>query len=505
MKSYKDRQIGGINGVVTIRTICKQTGDVIDEFKDNNVVTLNGMEHLWTRAEGDKKTSDYTIQNFVLGSDFGVEEGGDWSIFAPKPAQNNYTNENQFVIYEDSPTNTVFEYPDLNEMQVGTLLDGEAILDEYFPDEVTVRYNSATIRFGDGTVFSYKRFPVRSISRLVDVQILWTFTLVDSALFDCGDIEPPVVEPEPDHSLGISVYAGYWGDNTIHKMDDNAVMLWIYDGHTDWVNDIKVDENYVFSVGRDMDIHIIDNDSSVVYNIIKNAHDDIINRVLIDDTRIVTVSNDQSVKKWNYDDAELLWEFTPPNPTEESDAMAIVKSELQDTYFVAYRDGRVFELRADDGKEVRRIEFEYELIEIEATLDNDLLLSIFDETPNGYGYAVIRYSLDFENIQLELVDYNDYSFRVIYDKTGNDDTPDFFIGSDDKHVRRYDRVGEIQWEYDRTLDIIRGMALDQFGYIYTGSVDQTVRKVSPNGNQVWAYTRNENAASCIAVSTSPET
>lgn len=314
MKSYKDRQIGGINGVVTIRTICKKTGDVIDEFKDNNVVTLNGMEHLWTRAEGDKKTSDYTIQNFVLGSDFGVEEGGDWSIFAPKPAQNNYTNENQFVIYEDSPTNTVFEYPDLNEMQVGTLLDGEAILDEYFPDEVTVRYNSATIRFGDGTVFSYKRFPVRSISRLVDVQILWTFTLVDSALFDCGDIEPPVVEPEPDHSLGISVYAGYWGDNTIHKMDDNAVMLWIYDGHTDWVNDIKVDENYVFSVGRDMDIHIIDNDSSVVYNIIKNAHDDIINRVLIDDTRIVTVSNDQSVKKWNYDDAELLWEFTPPIP-----------------------------------------------------------------------------------------------------------------------------------------------------------------------------------------------
>lgn len=503
--NYKDRQIGGINGVVTIRTICKSTGRILDEFKDNNVVTLDGMEHLWTRAESNAITSDYTLQHFSLGSDYGAAEGGDWNIFAPKPAQNNYTDVNQFVIYDDDPVNTVFEYPSENELQVGTLLDGEYILDTYSPSQVTVRYNSATIRFGDGTVFSYKRFPVRSISRLVDVQILWTFTLVDSALFDCGDIEPPVIEPEPDHSLGISVYAGYWGDNTIHKLDDNAVMLWIYDGHTDWVNDIKVDENYVFSVSRDKSIHILDNTNGSPYNIIHNAHSDVINRVMIDGDRIVTASNDQTVKKWDYVNGAEEWSFTPTNVTAKSDAMAVVKSELQDTYFVAYRDGRIFELQATDGKEVQVIDLGYEIVEIETTLDNDLLVSIFDDTPNGYAYAVIRYSLQFNNIQLVIEDYNDYSFRVLFDKTGNDDTPDFFIGSDDKHVRRYDRIGDLQWEFDRTLDIIRGMALDQFGYIYTGSLDETVRKVSPNGNQVWAYTGNENPASCIAVSVNPET
>lgn len=501
---YKDKQRGGINGIITIRTIEKSSGNIIDEFVENNVVTLGGMERLWERLSTGNPPSTHNLQYFALGEDYGLEEGGDWNIFAPKSAVNTYTKENQAVIYNDSPANIVFEYPSENVLQVGTLLDGEAIIDEFFPDDVVVRYNSATIRFGDETVFSYKRFPVRSISRLVDVQILWTFTLVDSALFDCGDIDPPIVEPEPNHNLGISVYAGYWGDNTIHKIADDGTNLWVYQGHSDWVNDIKVDDNYLFSVSRDRSIHIIGIDDASVYNIIPDAHSDIINRVIVDDNRIVTVGNDQYVRKWNYDDGNLEWEYTPNSVTATSDARAIVKSENRNVYYVAYRDGRIIELNASTGAEMNIINIGYEIVEIETTLDDDLLISVFDDSMDGRAFAVLRYSTQFNNIQLTIEDYGDYSFRIIFDKTGNTNTPDFYVGSDDKHIRRYDRVGDIVWQFDRHTDIIRGMAMDQFGYIYSGSLDQTVRKVTPNGNQVWAYTGNENPASCIAVNLSPE-
>lgn len=504
MMKYKDKQTGGINGVVSIKTICKKTGKVLDEFKDSNVVTLGGMKKMWERTTSSGSVTDNTIQYFSLGKDYGIEEGGDWNIFSPKPAENTYTANNQFVIYNDNPSNTVYEYPSDNELQVGTLLDGEYIIDTFFDDEVTVMYNSATIRFGDGTVFSYKRFPVRSISRLVDVQILWTFTLVDSALFDCGDIDPPVIQPEPDHNLGISVYAGYWGDNTIHKVDERGQQVWVYDGHADWVNDIKVDASYVFSVSRDRSIHVINSDDGTSYNVIEGAHDDVINRVLVDGNMIVTVSNDSYVKKWDYQDGEEVWSFIPSTVSSDSDAMAIVKSVSREVYYVAYRDGRVFEIDAENGQMSNQIDIGYEIVEVETNLDDDLLLSVFDPSAEGIGYAVIRYSTQFNNIPLVIDAYGDYSFRVVFDKTGNTSSPNFYVASDDMHVRRYDRIGDLIWQFDRHTDIIRGMEMDQFGYIYTGSLDQTVRKVTPNGNQVWAYTGNENPASCIAVSPTPE-
>jgi hypothetical protein len=495
---YNDRQIGGINGVLSIKTICKETGQVLDVFKDKNVITLDGMSKLWERMAGNGDI----ISHFVLGSDYGVEEGGDWNIFAPKPAENSYNTENQFAIYSDAPVNTVFEYPSITELQVGTLLNGERIIDELFPDEVTVRYNSASIRFGDDTIFSYKRFPVRSISRLVDVQILWTFTLVDSALFDCGIVDPPLVDPIPDHSLGISVYAGYWGDNSIHKIDDDANPLWVYNGHTDWVNDIKVNNQYLFSVGRDLSLHVLNTVDGTPFNIIPMAHASVINRILIDGDRVVTVANDSHVKKWNYVDGETVWDYSP---TVSSNAMAIVKSASNGSYYVAYRDGNIVQLNSETGAEQNIISLGYEIVEIEITPENDLLVSFLDDSVGGLAYAVIRYSTTFNNTQLTIDDYDDYSFRIIYDTTGNDTAPDFYIGSDVKTVRRYTRTGLLVWEFDRHTDIIRGMDMDQFGYLYTGSLDQTVRKITPNGNQVWAYTANENPPSCIAVSISPET
>ena len=511
MIRYRDRKTGGINGVITIRTLSKETGEVLDEFVDNNIVTLNGMEKLWTRMSSSADASANKLSNFVLGSDYGVEEGGDWSMFAPKPANREYDKDNQIDFYVDSPDNIAFTYPSDTEMQVGTILDGTYIINNFFSDETIVFYNSATIRFGDGTVFAYKRFPVRSITKVVDVQISWRFTLVDSALFDCTIVDP-FTNPEPNHNLGISVYAGYYGNNRIHKISDDGEQRWIYRGHSDWVTDIQTNNDYLFSVSRDKSVHIIDKTTGDAYKTFDDVHADSISRILVDGEHFVTISEDRMVIKHNFETEELMWSVSPedllPNPTPNSVPTAIIKSLFDGYYLIAYRDGHIVEILSRNGSYVNSYYLGVELIELETTPDNDIILSVYDEPPENnpagaYGYAIIRYSPEAEVTQFVIDEYSDYSFRVIYDKTGNTNTPDFYVASDEGNVTRYNRAGNKVWEFTDHSDVVRGLAFDKFGYIYSGSDDQTLKKISPNGNQVWAYTQNENPVSAVAVDPEP--
>ena len=513
MIRYRDRKTGGINGVITIRTLSKETGEVLDEFVDNNVVTFNGMEKLWERASSSANAAGNKLSYFVLGSDYGFEEGGDWSTFAPKPANKEYDKDNQIDFYTDNPDNTAFTYPSDTEMQVGTILDGTYIINNFFPDETIVFYNSATLRFGDGTVFAYKRFPVRSITKVVDVQISWKFTLVDSALFDCTIVDP-FTNPEPNHNLGISVYAGYYGNNVIQKLTDDGQERWRYSGHNDWVTDIQTNSDYVFSVSRDKSVHIIDKITGEAYKTFENVHTDTVSRILVDGNFFVTLSEDGMVTKHNFETEELIWSVAPQEVvgeiTPSTIPTAIVRSVFNGYYIIAYRDGHVAEILAETGIYVNRYNLGVEIVELETTPDNDIILSVYDEPQEnnpslGYGYAIVRYAPDTNTTQFVIDEYTDYSFRIIYDRTGNTNTPDFYVASDEGNVTRFDRSGNKVWQFDNHSDVVRGLAYDKFGYIYSGSDDQTVKKISPNGNQVWAYTKNESPASAIAVDLEPTT
>lgn len=512
MIRYRDRKTGGINGVITIRTLSKETGEVLDEFVDNNVVTLNGMQKLWTRMASSENAAANKLSNFVLGSDYGVEEGGDWTVFSPKPANKEYTKDNQIDFYTDSESNIAFTYPSDTEMQVGTILDGTYIINNFFPDETIVFYNSATIRFGDGTVFAFKRFPVRSITKVVDVQISWRFTLVDSALFDCTIIDP-FKNPEPNHNLGISVYAGYYGDNTVHKISDDNQRQWIYRGHTDWVEDIQTNGQYVFSVSRDKSVHIIDKSTGYLYKKFEDVHSDTISKILVDGEHFITLSEDGNVIKHNYETEEMIWSAEPiqyiENPTPNTVPVAIVNSVFNGYYIIAYRDGNIVEVLGSNGFLVNEYNIGVEIVELETTPDNDVVVSVYDEpsddnSAGAYGHAIVRYALETNTTQFVIDEYENYCFGVVYDKTGNTNTPDFFVASDEGNITRFDRSGNKVWEFTNHSDVVRGLAYDKFGYIYSGSNDQTVKKISPNGNQVWAYTQNENPVSTVAVDPEPE-
>lgn len=202
-----------ISGVLTIREICKSTGSVLSEYVDENVVTELGINTMFLRAFMDDPDETMKLSNFFLGIDTGAEEdnAGGWDIFNPRPAQPYYTSLNQFSVYEVPESDMVIDYPSQNTLQAGTLLDGEFILNTFFPDAVDLRYTSATFRFANDTTFSYKRFPIRSLSRLIDVQIVWTFDFQNAQDFVC---------PLPPFSATLYNYY-IEGSNSLMRMNNN--------------------------------------------------------------------------------------------------------------------------------------------------------------------------------------------------------------------------------------------------------------------------------------------
>lgn len=176
-----------IRGFFTVREILKTTGEVISEYTEENVITEQGINTMFLRMVLPDVTNDMKFSRFKLGIDYGLEEDNnpEWSMLNPKPAKKDYTSLNQYVVYDVPEGDMVFDYPDQNTFQAATLLDGKYILDTYYEDDVDLRYTSATLRFFNETTFSYKRFPVRSLSRMIDVQIIWTFKFVNEYDYLC--------------------------------------------------------------------------------------------------------------------------------------------------------------------------------------------------------------------------------------------------------------------------------------------------------------------------------
>jgi len=62
---------------------------------------------------------------------------------------------------------------------------------------------------------------------------------------------------------------------------------------------------------------------------------------------------------------------------------------------------------------------------------------------------------------------------------------------DDTTVKKLNADGEEVWSYNGHTNVVYSVAVDDNGYVYSGSLDKTVRKISPDGEEVWinSYTR----------------
>lgn len=160
-----------MNGRLKIREKDKQTGTILnEEFSEPNVVTVQGASIFLARAT--QNTGGSFINTIFLGDDV-----GNGNLLNPDPAEEYFTGSVQQIVYQVPSSDITITYPDPFTFEVATVLDGTSILENNFPFDIDMRFSSATIRFANGDAFAYKRFPVRSLSRLVDIELIWTVSL----------------------------------------------------------------------------------------------------------------------------------------------------------------------------------------------------------------------------------------------------------------------------------------------------------------------------------------
>ena len=158
-----------VNGTLEMVTRNKETDEVVDSFKDHNVITLVGKEELLQLLATPGTTPG--IRSITIGSDT-----GSGTVMNPEMANETMTGADQDVIYQSESDEWTVSFPTQNSVRFLAAMDGEKIMTAY-PDVPNVVYNSATLRFGSDEVFAYRRFAPRTISPLVYVDIIWTVTI----------------------------------------------------------------------------------------------------------------------------------------------------------------------------------------------------------------------------------------------------------------------------------------------------------------------------------------
>lgn len=157
-------------GFISIQDIDATTGEVIQETEldEQNVITAEGFDYILRNLveKGGAITQDAVVKNIVLGDDVGIGSASN-----PTPPTANSISLDQNAVYTIPENDITFTYPATGSFSMGVLLDGNAIVTGQGVE--TINYTSASIRFVDGTTLSYKRFPVRTISGLINIRITW--------------------------------------------------------------------------------------------------------------------------------------------------------------------------------------------------------------------------------------------------------------------------------------------------------------------------------------------
>ena len=83
---------------------------------------------------------------------------------------------------------------------------------------------------------------------------------------------------------------------------------------------------------------------------------------------------------------------------------------------------------------------------------------------------------------------------VAVDNDGN-----VYSGSNDNTVRKISPDGNEIWRFTGHTGAVYAVAVDNDGNVYSGSSDKTVRKISPDGSEVWQFTGHTNNVKAVAV------
>jgi len=78
-------------------------------------------------------------------------------------------------------------------------------------------------------------------------------------------------------------------------------------------------------------------------------------------------------------------------------------------------------------------------------------------------------------------------------------TPYVHFSAHDDTVRKLDPDGNQIWSFTGHSDVVDGLVVDKDGYVYTASKDSLLKKISPDGNEVWSFTGFSSSSSVRSV------
>lgn len=160
-----------IRGDLKITERLIETGEIIGEFEDKNIVLTQG-KNLILRAFGEANNLPFAAKTIKIGGDVG--SGG--SILAPIAANAGMTEVDQQVIYTVPPEEFFVTYPSSNSIRFLATINGGNVMAQY-PTVPNIIYTSASIYTQGDKAVTYKRFAARTISALISVDISWTITI----------------------------------------------------------------------------------------------------------------------------------------------------------------------------------------------------------------------------------------------------------------------------------------------------------------------------------------
>lgn len=170
-----------INGLVTISTYDNITGKKIDEYgPSQNMVVDDGISYLWKRTTTKDELNQFQLKSISFGDDY-----GSGSELNPESPNRGMGGDDQNVVLTFN--NITFSHPKENTMRVSFTIDGTSFMNTNFPDDIDFKFTSMTLRFENGVVFAYKRFPQKSISRFITVTVDWDFIITNSEEY-CNNI-----------------------------------------------------------------------------------------------------------------------------------------------------------------------------------------------------------------------------------------------------------------------------------------------------------------------------
>lgn len=146
-------------------------GAIVDHFEEKNIVLTQGKGFI-LRAFADDANSVNTVKTIKIGSDVGTG-----TILLPEEPTAALTEADFDEVYETPAPEFFISYPSATSVRFLATINGANVMASY-PTQPNVIYTSASIFTNEDKSVTYKRFPARTISALISVDISWTISIV---------------------------------------------------------------------------------------------------------------------------------------------------------------------------------------------------------------------------------------------------------------------------------------------------------------------------------------